>query len=218
MRTLSTCAGWAKTMSIFRAPCWVCLSVMESRERRRRSQRPPEDQGSVTGLATTLLRRRPSLRVRAARTARWLEAFVLPLQEALIDVPHLAARNPGVLVAGREGLASTTRFAVDAQELGVIEPLLAWSADTGPWLSRAALRWYKVRDDPEARLRRPLAEGQDDPVFCEDVSRFLAEPQARRFVSALDSSSAARWICDPGKSDIPGVDAVQYRPLSRLAL
>src|SRR4051812_38583181 len=39
-------------------------------------------------------------RIAAARTAKWLTRVVLPLQDVLIDAPHLVSRNAALLVGG----------------------------------------------------------------------------------------------------------------------
>jgi hypothetical protein len=159
-------------------------------------------------------------RVAAARAARWLEGFVLPLQEVVIDAPHLAARNPALLRhdVSRETLDATTKFGADLGELGLVDAAAKWRAETDDWLSRPALRWQRVRNDPDLGSRRRPTPGDESLVFCEDLSSFRPQSQARRFVSALDSSSPARWICDPQGPESHGVADVEYRPVSRLAL
>jgi len=158
-------------------------------------------------------------RVAGARLAQWVESAVLPLQDVLIDVPHLVQRNPALLdeAPSPEALARTVDGGRGIAELGLADAVVEHVAATGDWLSRPALLWPSVHRDRELPgARNPREIPRLDEVFCEDLSRFVASQSARRFMSALDSTMPARWAADP--ASLPEVEGVEYRPLSRLAL
>lgn len=158
-------------------------------------------------------------RVAAARLAHWNESAVLPLQDVLIDVPHLVQRNPGLLEGSpsSEALSHTVDRRRSLDEFGLIDRLSQHVAASGDWLSRPVLLWPAIRTDRELPgVRNPREIPRLDSVFCEDLSRFVSSGSARRFMSALDSTVPARWVADP--AELPEVKEVEYRPLSRLAL
>lgn len=161
-------------------------------------------------------------RVASARAAKWLEHVVLPLQDVLIDAPHLAQRNPALIVDLGDvdsSLATTTRLPASHDDCGLVAEVLEYRHVPSEWLSRPAFRWPDLAAADEIPgVSAPWKTGSLDRVFCEDVSRFLHREHARRFVSDLDSNSAARWVADPSTAGIPELENVDYRPISRLAI
>lgn len=165
-------------------------------------------------------------RVAAARAAKWIETAVLPLQDVLIDAPHLAQRNAALLEVERpEELESadwnvTTHIPTALEACGLRAAVLPHRHTASDWLSRPAFYWPKISATSELPgIAEPYRVPVVDLVFCEDISAFLRREEARRFVSKLDSSSPVRWLADPGNSRYTMLlRDVEYQPRTRLAL
>ena len=182
-------------------------SLVDLARGRRLGYRPNDEAPSRESLA----------RVAAARVAQWAESAVLPLQDVLIDVPHLVQRNPALLQSepSPEALSQTAQRRRNLDELGLVDGLSHYAASVGDWLSRPALLWPLIRTDRELPgARNPREIPKLDEVFCEDLSQFVPVGSARRFMSALDSTVPVRWVGDP--SALSEVGEVEYRPRSRL--
>jgi hypothetical protein len=167
-------------------------------------------------------------RVAAARVAKWMETAVLPLQDVLIDAPHLIQRNAALLdVENFEDPSElegadwnvTTRIPAAPEGCGLRAEVLPHKYIAPDWLSRPTFYWPKINTTGElpgvdAPYRVPVV----DRVFCEDLSAFLPRNEARRFVSKLDSSAPTRWIADPETSGHRELAEVDYQPMTRLAM
>ena len=163
-------------------------------------------------------------RVAAARTAKWMETVVLPLQDVLIDAPHLLQRNAALLDAHLDELDSadwnvSTRIPAGHDQCGLLTDVLPHAHTAPVWLSRPVFYWPKVSAASELRgVEAPYLVPAVDKVFCEDVSAFLPRDEARRFVSKLDSSSPVRWVASPIAPGRGWLMEVDYQPISRLAM
>jgi hypothetical protein len=164
-------------------------------------------------------------RVAAARLAKWVETAVLPLQDVLIDAPHLVQRNAALLDVEhlKESQSSdwnvTTAVPAAPEACGLRAEVLPHMHTAPDWLSRPAFYWPKISAASELPgIAEPYRVPAVDMVFCEDVSAFLRREDARRFVSKLDSSSPVRWLADPDKSGHTMLSDVEYQPRTRLAL
>ncbi len=162
-------------------------------------------------------------RIGAARVRKWVSRVVLPLQDVLIDAPHLASRLPGLVEAAERDLdvanATAAVPSATAAECQLRTSLDKYTYSQSEWVPSAAFYWPELsrnRDLPG--VGNPLDFPPLPGVFCEDLSAFLPEGKARRFVSRLDSASPARWVAEPEESGIEGLTDVEYQPLSRLAL
>jgi hypothetical protein len=169
--------------------------------------------------------RRSVARVAAARLAKWMETVVLPLQDVLIDAPHLVQRNAALLnVEHLEESKSadwnvTTVVPTAPEACGLRAEVLPHTHTAPDWLSRPAFYWPKISAASELPgIAEPYRVPAVDMVFCEDVSAFLRSEDARRFVSKLDSSSPVRWLADPDKAGHTMLSDVEYQPRTRLAL
>lgn len=156
--------------------------------------------------------------IAAARTHKWLARVVLPLQDVLIDAPHLVSRNGALLNGGEHD--DTARAPAAHNQLPLVEQLAEHAHQAPDWLSIPTYYWPLLstqRDLPG--VANPYDIPETELVFGEDISSFLPQQQARRFVSRLvDSSAPARWVADPRTSKIKGLEDVEYQPGSRLAL
>lgn len=161
-------------------------------------------------------------RIAAASGARWLERVVLPLQDVLIDAPHLVQRNAALLDTEDVETANwsvTSRLPATHEACGLRPAALKHRHLAPLWLARPAFIWPGISTDSEVPgVADPFATPAVDTVFCEDVSAFIPRAQARRFVSKLDSSSPVRWIADPDQSGLVGLHDVEYQPRARLAM
>ena len=65
-------------------------------------------------------------RVGAARISKWLERFVLPEQDILVDAPHLVSRYPSLIADDGKEIQAWNRTAqlVDYRELGLNTDLI----------------------------------------------------------------------------------------------
>jgi hypothetical protein len=161
-------------------------------------------------------------RVAAARGAKWVEGVVLPLQDVLIDAPHLAQRNPLLLDAEDAASADwevTTRIGVRHEDCGLRAEVLPYRHTAPDWLTRPAFFWPEVSTASDLPgVSDPYRIPAVDKVFCEDLSAFLPREQARRFVSKLDSSTPVRWLANPEASGNPKLLEIDYQPVARLAM
>ena len=166
--------------------------------------------------------KRALARIAAASGARWLERVVLPLQDVLIDAPHLVQRNAALLEAEDVETADwnvTARLPATHEACGLRPAAIEYRHLAPLWLARPAFLWPGVSTDSAVPgVADPFATPAVDTVFCEDVSAFLPRAQARRFISKLDSSSPVRWIADPDDSGLTGLHEVEYQPRARLAM
>ena len=145
-------------------------------------------------------------RVAAARVGKWLERVVLPGQDVLVDAPHLALRFPSLLRGDGKKLdtwnATTSLFppkSLWSEKAQLRQTIQRHSFRQQDWLSRAAWFWSELRklEDIE-EVRNPWSVERPDFVFCEDVSGFLPQQEAREFVADLASSFVRRFVVNPG--------------------
>lgn len=142
------------------------------------------------------------LRIAVFGLRRWLDRHVLAAQNVLVDRPHLLQRQPwriesrGDLSAWNE---TSQWWDLDARPSG---PSMVLGASR--WLGRPVWRWSDLASEVPNGPRFL----REDPVFCEDVSRFAAAGDSKDFVTDLEGSSAQRFVAH--------VDDVEYNPKRRL--
>jgi hypothetical protein len=148
-------------------------------------------------------------RVGAARVSKWLERFVLPGQDILVDAPHLVSRYPSLLSGDRADVETWNKTArlVCYDELGLsTEVIERFRLKKEHWVSRPAWFWRELRECEEIKeVREPWTIERPNWVFCEDTSRFCEE--YTEFVADVDSPFARRFV-----SRLEGVD---YQPSYR---
>lgn len=152
-------------------------------------------------------------RVCSVVISHWLEKIVLPNQEVLADLPHLAPQLPWVVSNYKEEGSWN-----DLCDLSGAAPLPV-SLD-------------RFRFAPSFMFSRPVywaeeakgeLEGQGDfdihsmpnIAFCEDISSFINNADAKNFPSDLLAFDKERWV----KGDLKcGVVSVNYEPQSYLLM
>jgi hypothetical protein len=158
-------------------------------------------------------------RIGAARVAKWLETAVLPLQDVLIDAPHLAARNAKLLAGSpAEITAWNATCQVGATNgAGLVQELNEYRYETA-WTTRATWRWGELtRDERLPGIADPWDIPSTEWVFCEDLSAFQRRIHARRLVMEVGSLTT-RWVSNPELIDDAELLKVDYQPQRRLSL
>jgi hypothetical protein len=163
-------------------------------------------------------------RIAAARVNAWLERVVLPLQDILVDAPHLAARLPSLLTGDETRVTSWNKTASlgPAGKLGLrSKSLLPHRFVSRHWISREAWYWGLIlRDARVAEFGSPWELKATTWVFCEDISRFVDKEAATEFISDIPSPYARRFVVNRralSASSLLGKGSViQYQSGSRL--
>ncbi|MET4079545.1 hypothetical protein [Janibacter sp. UYMM211] len=146
----------------------------------------------------------PQQKVRVAvfGLRRWLDREVLNAQNVFVDMPHLLVRQPW-RVPGREDMDTWNAAAAwwDLSGAAVDAPVVAGASCL---LGRPVWRWADVSalGPGGARSRR------EDPVFCEDTSRFESADHAKDYFSDVDGPWAQRYVAE--------IADVDYHPRRRL--
>ena len=171
-------------------------------------------------------------RIAAARTITWLNQFIIPNQNSLIDAPHIINKYPSV----------SDDLSVDALNK-LCDPLsypkLSDKLDSHQFVKRHWL-WRDVwnleslqQDESIAEVANPwhLLEGMEDfdLVFAENLSRFIPEDFATRVFTLAGPPYTSRFLClNPldytiklikgSKTGPTSLDGVQYVPQSCLSI
>lgn len=161
-----------------------------------------------------LLGPQSTARVAVARIVKWLERFILPDQNILVDAPHLVSRFPSLIGEPYTGdhWNATCRLMAPLSDLGIdLERLAPHQFGAPDWLSRPTWLWPGVsRDKAIAEVKDPWSPRPDNLVFCEDVSRFRPREAATEFVADVAPEFARRYI--------ERVKQVNYVPLVRMLM
>ena len=142
----------------------------------------------------------PCARVAASLVSHWLDRWVIPANEVLIDLPHLASVYPWLLMK-KEDLECWQATAslgggFDAVQGGVRKHAYV----PGFPLSRPVVWRQKVVQDPDlAEPKGFTYDGFPDLVFCEDTSRFHEFGDARPFLCRLPGTDQQRFVANPDK-------------------
>ncbi len=163
------------------------------------------------------------VRVAAARVAQWVESYLLPGQDILVDAPHLAYRYPSLLAGDVGNLATwngTTRLS-DRGTSGLRTEVLDQFAFPLDWVSRPAWSWTGVSTCESIKeVKEPWSIQRPDWVFCEDLSQFMPLDAVREFVADVESPFARRYVSDPESGPVAKLRdkllEVDYRPQERL--
>ena len=153
-------------------------------------------------------------RVGAARISKWLERFVLPEQDILVDAPHLVARYPSLVAADRKEIQAWNRTAqlVDYHELGLNTDLIEpYRFQKDYWVSRPVWFWDKLRECERIQeVTESWTTAKPNWVFCEDASRFYERKKCKEFLADTASPFTRRFA--------KNFDKVDYRPRVRFSL
>ncbi len=156
-------------------------------------------------------------RVAAARIGKWLEYFVLPELDILMDAPHLISRMPG-LMGGDLDMSTwnkvTKRHVKDSKDIPEMKTELIeeFRFKEAHWLSRPAWFWKDIIEKSDIEdVRTPWQIKRPDFFFCEDTSSFHPRNECHEFQAQTSVSPLSeRYILS--------VDEVDYMPRTRLAL
>jgi len=164
-------------------------------------------------------------RVAAARLAQWVEGFLLPGQDILVDAPHLVYRYPSLLDGAATNIDAWNQTAQlgGPKQSGVRHELIDRFALPREWASRPVWSWIDVSTSESIKeVKEPWSIRRPEWVFCEDLSRFLPQDAAREFVANVESPFARRHISNPQAEQVAHLRdellAVEYRPQERLYL
>ncbi len=153
-------------------------------------------------------------RVGAARISKWLERFVLPEQDFLVDAPHLVARYPSLIAGDKKKIKdwNSTAQLVDYRELGLNTDLIeSYRFKKNYWVSRPVWFWDTLRECEEIKeVKEPWLTDKPSWIFCEDASRFHKRKDCEEFFADTDSPFTRRFVKDFKKVD--------YRPRVRFSL
>lgn len=139
-------------------------------------------------------------RVAAALVSHWLDRWVIPANEVLIDLPHLASTNPWLLVNKEcvEGWQATA--SLDSGFDALLPSVRNHKFAPGFPTSRPVVWRHKIAQDKG--LLEPAGftyDGFPDLVFCEDTSHFHEFTDARPFSCRLPGSDSQRFVAHPDK-------------------
>lgn len=166
-----------------------------------------------------------TVRVAAARLVQWVETYLLPGQDILIDAPHLVYRYPSLLAGDAGDIESWNRTGglSGREPPGIRHEVLDRFAFPREWASRPVWSWSEVSTSESIReVKDPWSIQRPEWVFCEDLSRFVPPEAAREFVADVESPFGRRYVSNPQSGHLARLTeelrAVDYRPQERLYL
>lgn len=163
-------------------------------------------------------------RVAAARVASWFAQTLLPMQEVVIDAPHLVMRIPALAPTATDPDMKALTQLYTELSLPSLEIASAARIGAPMWTGRQCWYWANAS---ETSATLPVA-ATSDLVFCEDMSRFFPRAAARPFVAELPSAYRRRFVFDPESPAGRAIEDmeqwsyspldVDYRPSVRFAI
>lgn len=136
-------------------------------------------------------------RVAAAIVTHWLDRFLIPANDVLVDIPHLVSASPWLL-NGREN-AQSWQATTGPSGFDVLLPGVRNHAFAPAFPLSRPVVWRK-RVERAADLSEPRGftyDGFPDLVFCEDTSRFHPFDDARSFSCRLPCRDPQRFVANP---------------------
>lgn len=153
-------------------------------------------------------------RVSAARVSKFIERFLLPGQDILVDAPHLVSRFPSLLSIESRKPSDWNNLATltNDDDCAILSSLLReHRAQRFHWFSRPVWFWPRIAEDSRIpEVKNPWEAKQAPYVFCEDDSRFRKEADCREFVADTESPFSRRFVKSLSK--------VMYRPAVRFSM
>lgn len=142
----------------------------------------------------------PCARVAAALVSHWLDRWVIPANDVLVDLPHLAASYPWLLNKKEEPKCWQAAASLDSGFDAFRPEVTKHQFAPGFPLAKPVAWRHKVVED--AALAEPNGftyDGFPDLVFCEDTSRFHEFSDARPFTCRLPGNDPQRFVANPEK-------------------
>ena len=139
-------------------------------------------------------------RVAATLVVHWLDRWVIPANEVLIDLPHLVSADPWLL-RDRTTCAGWQASVGVAGIEALVPAVRAHEFQPGLPISRPAV--WRQRVAVDLALREPSGFKYDDfpdMVFCENTSRFEQFALTKPFSSRLPVGDPQRFVLDPGQA------------------
>lgn len=162
-------------------------------------------------------------RVAATLILHWLDRWVIPANEVLIDLPHLATSYPWLLNKKEDVDCWQSTTSLDKGFDAFHSNVLRHEFVPGLPLSRPVVWRQKIVTDEE--LMEPAGftyDGFPDLVFCEDTSQFHDFADSRPFPCRLPGADTQRFVADPAKIKPKNaghpLDGVLYEPSVLFAL
>ena len=160
---------------------------------------------STAGLSPRDRQPNSSMRraIAASVVGRWLEQVVLPGQNVLVDLPHLASRYPAVLGEAPERWVGAADKQLPTAALP--EALSGICSPATSLLGRPVWAASQAREAAQA-IKNNVE--WPDLVFCEDTSRFVATESAKEVETDVPGPHTRRFI--------EHVSGVRYDPSRRV--
>ncbi|WP_434629817.1 hypothetical protein J3P84_09935 [Pseudomonas sp. Z1-29] len=152
-------------------------------------------------------------RVTANVVWRWLEKIVLPSQETLSDLPHLALELPWIFTGWRDS-EQWNRLS-DLTLTAELNPLAKEYAFVPDFMFSRPVYWGGMLKEKLVRPDDFDVSQIPNLVFCEDTSQFVCEEEATDFPSDLPAFEKQRWVKN-GSPDF--AIEVNYEPQSYLLM
>lgn len=152
-------------------------------------------------------------RVTAVVVWRWLEKIVLPNQETLSDLPHLALELPWIYKEWKDP-HQWNRLS-DLTLTAELDPLVGECAFVPDFMFSRPVYWGGLLKEKIGRPEDFNVSQIPNLVFCEDTSQFVNEEDATDFPSDLPAFEKQRWVKN-GSPDF--AIEVSYEPQSYLLM
>jgi len=151
-------------------------------------------------------------RIGVARISKWIERWILPGQNILIDAPHLLSRYPSLLNGDVNKIDdwNNSVFMDDYKKIKIRHNKIdSFRYKNDKWISRPVWYWEQISNCSDIdEVEKPWERKETGFVFCEDVSKFYEINSCKGFVIDSDSPFIRRYV-----KKIGGVD---YQPINRI--
>jgi hypothetical protein len=130
--------------------------------------------------------------VACAIVSHWLERVVLPGQQCVADMPHLASRYPWLLTSPESPEAWGALSTLKSADV-LIEDVARYAAGEAFFYSRPAY-WIQEIDQAFPVPEEFEISQVPDHVFCEDSSKFNSRANSSSYPSDLIGYDNERWV------------------------
>ena len=152
-------------------------------------------------------------RLGAAVLSHWIERLILPNQELIADVAHLAYQYPWLLENPESQTTWQNLVRLDSA-VGLRNELANHTVSPACLVSRPAYWAKQARREVEMPESFSMAR-VPNLAFCEDSSSFAHKGECKSFPSDLQTFDRERWVMD---DLISGGEKVNYEPQAYLLM